>query len=361
MKRYKALVVLMIAAIIMSISSCSSPEAMGASAVNSGERSLKIHFIDVGQADAILVQGPQDQNIMIDAGNNADSEAVVSYIRKQGVKDFKAVIGTHPHEDHIGGIDAVIKNFNVEKVYMPKVAHTSESFREVLNAVSDNGIKIDTAAKGVSLPLSGMDAEFIGPAGDEYEELNNYSAVLKLTYGETVFLFQGDAEAESERDILESSMKGELKADVIKLGHHGSATSTTPKYLDSVSPEYAVISVGRENDYGHPEKETLELLKSRGIPVYRTDESGTIVAESDGKNIKFNTDPASYEQTSKADDAVKLYVDSAGNGLIKGNISSSGEKIYHLPGGAYYDNTKAEKWFKTEAEARAAGFRPSKR
>jgi competence protein ComEC len=327
-------------------------------AVHEGE-TLKVHYIDVGQADAILIQGPGDENIVIDAGNNSDSDTVVNYIRAQGVKELKAVIGTHPHEDHIGGLDAVIRSFKVEKVYLPKTAHTSETFRDVLKAVSDKGIKVQTAAKGVSIPLSGMAAEFVGPVKSDYENLNNYSAVLKLTYGENIFLFQGDAEKESEKDILDSGMGSKLKADVLKIGHHGSSSSTSPEYLAKVNPKYAVIMVGKGNDYGHPHKETLELLKKKNITVYRTDEQGTIVAESDGKNISFNVKSGSISSVTENANSPKLYVDSEGKGLIKGNINSKGEKIYHLPGGAYYEKTIPEEWFRTEQEAQDAGFRPA--
>lgn len=358
MKKNRILVLLYVLVLCMGIAACSSPEAAGAF-VNAGDGLLKVHFIDVGQADAILIQGPKGENIVIDAGNNSDSETVVNYIRKQGVKELTAVIGTHPHEDHIGGLDAVIKSFDVDKVYLPKAVHTTDTFKDVLKAVSDKGIKVTTAVKGVSIPLSGMTAEFLGPVGSEYENLNNHSAVLKLTYGETSFLFQGDAEKESEKDILESDMSGKLKADVLKVGHHGSATATTPEYLAKVNPKYAVIMVGKGNDYGHPHKETMELLSSKGIDIYRTDEEGTIVAESDGKSIKFNAKSDSHNYGTENTKNQKLYTDSAGNGLIKGNINSKGEKIYHLTGGAYYDKTVPEKWFKTEQEAQDAGFRPS--
>lgn len=322
---------------------------------------LRVHFIDVGQADAILIQGPEDQNIVIDAGNNGDGKAVVDYIRSQGVKELAAVIGTHPHEDHIGGLDLVIESFNVDKVYMLKVVHTTETFRDVLKAVSSKNLKVTTAAKGVKLPLASMEAVFLGPVGSDYENLNNHSAVLKLAYGETSFLFQGDAEAESEKEIINSDMGGRLKADVLKLGHHGSSTSTTPEYLDRVKPAYAVVMAGKGNDYGHPHKETMELLRSRNISVYRTDEQGTVIAVSDGKSISFSTMPGSYNHGSKNEAEQKEYTDPAGNGLIKGNINSKGEKIYHLPGGAYYDSTIPEVWFKTEKEAQEAGFRPSAR
>lgn len=373
MRKYRVLAIALIWALCLGIIACGNTESPAdivetpreivevPSPDNVAEESevLKVHFIDVGQADAILIQGPGGENIVIDAGNNNDSDTVVNYIRKQGIKELKAVIGTHPHEDHIGGLDVVIKSFNGEKVYLPKAVHTSETFRDVLKAVSDKGIKVATAVKGVVIPLIGMSAEFLGPVSSEYGNLNNHSAVLKLTYGETSFLFQGDAEEESERDILKSEMSSKLKADVLKAGHHGSSSSTTPEYLEKVNPKYAVIMVGKENDYGHPHKETMELLKSKEIDIYRTDEQGTIVAESDGKNIKFNVNPGDNTYGRENSSAIKPYADSAENGLIKGNINSKGEKIYHLPGGAYYDNTIPEKWFKTEIEAQEAGFRPS--
>jgi beta-lactamase superfamily II metal-dependent hydrolase len=246
----------------------------------------------------------------------------------------------------------------VKKVYLPKVVHTSDTYRDVLKAVSDKGLKVSTAAAGAAIPLEEYSAEFLGPVGSEYESLNNYSAVLKLTYGETSFLFQGDAEKESEEDILKSAYGSKLEADVIKIGHHGSSSSTTREYLLGVKPEYAVIMVGKDNDYGHPHKETLGLLSQKGIKVYRTDEQGTIVAESDGKNISFSVNTASASVKTKEAESEKLYVDSSGKGLIKGNINSRGEKIYHLPGGAYYDRTVPEEWFRTEREAQEAGYRP---
>ncbi len=253
-----------------------------------GKDILKVHFIDVGQADSILAQLPTGQNILIDVGNNADADLVVNYLRRQGVKQLDHVIGTHPHEDHIGGLDVVIKTFDTGKVYLPRVSHNTKTYEDVLMAIKNKGLKVTEAKTGVELDaVSGVDAVFLAPGKSSYDGLNNYSAVLKLTYGSTSFLFTGDAEAESEQEMLLSSWQNP-KADVLKVGHHGSHSSTTATFLDIVSPDYAVISVGKDNDYGHPHAETMAKLAAAGVQVFRTDQQGTIMATSDGKNITFN-------------------------------------------------------------------------
>ena len=356
----KVLFMILLLYVIAIFSGCSTGtdlSPMGTDGTESEERGhLEVHFIDVGQADAILIKAPGNQNIMIDGGNNADGDLVVQYIKDQGVRRFNAVIGTHPHEDHIGGLDEVIKNFEIEKIYLPNIIHNTKTFEDVLKAVEDKGLRITAAAKGVKLPLEGLEAFFLGPVSSAYTELNNYSAVLKLTYGNNSFLFQGDAEAISEREILDSHMASHLMADVLKIGHHGSRSSTTVDYLEKVNPKYGVLMVGQNNDYGHPHRETMNLLAEKNIEIFRTDEQGTIVATSDGKSIAFNKTPSPNDNASD-----QLYMDDKGNGIIKGNINKNGEKIYHMPGGAYYDSTIPEEWFKTEREAQAAGFRKSSR
>lgn len=259
---------------------------------------LKVHFIDVGQADSILVQSPGGKNMLIDAGNNSDGEKIVSYLASQAVRSIDILIGTHPHEDHIGGMDTVINTFTIGKIFMPQVTTTTKTFSDVLTSAQAKKLKITTAKAGAKLDLGAdIKLEMLAPNSKDYEEINNYSAVVKLTFGETSFLFEGDAEDVSEKELLQK--KYNLKADVLKLGHHGSSSSTTTDFLKAVSPKAAIVSAGKDNDYGHPHKQTMEKLKKEGISVYRTDESGTIICVSDGKTITFNVEPGTYNPGKK--------------------------------------------------------------
>lgn len=339
---------------------------------------LKVHYINVGQADSILIE--QNKHFMlIDAGNNNDSNLVVNYLKQQGVSKLDYVIGTHPHEDHIGGLDIVINTFDIGQIFMPKVTSNTETFKDVVIAIRNKGFKITNPTVGNSYNLGNANWTILAPNGSEYKDLNNYSIVTKLKFGNNSFIFTGDAEDVSEGQVLQKQL--DIQGDVLKVGHHGSNSSTTDAFLAKVSPKYVVVSVGKGNSYGHPHKPTMDKLKAKNISVYRTDECGTIVATSDGKNITFNTKAGSYNyngngaasSTQKnSSTAPKTYkkpvekpqpkpITGAGSGKIKGNINSKGEKIYHMPGGAYYDKTNPEVWFNTEEEAKAAGFRRSKR
>jgi beta-lactamase superfamily II metal-dependent hydrolase len=218
--------------------------------------------------------------MLVDAGPNEAGSAVVAYLQKEGVKRIDYLVATHPHADHIGGMDTVIQSFEIGKVYMPRVTTTTESFESVLRSIQAKGLKITPARAGMAvLEGDGLKVTFLAPCSSGYEDLNNWSAVLKVSYAATSFLLTGDAQAESEQEMLASG--ADLRADVLKVGHHGSYSSTSQAFLNAVSPKYAVISVGAGNDYGHPHQETLAKLAAAGIKVYRTDRDGTGIGKHD--------------------------------------------------------------------------------
>lgn len=253
---------------------------------NSGKE-LKVHFIDVGQADSILIQ-LGDTAMLVDGGNNEDGTIVKQYLKKNNVTKLDYVVGTHAHEDHIGGLDEVIKSFEVSKVYFPKQTANTVTFKDFVNAVKNKGLSFTEPKVGDKFKLGDAECTIIAPKSKTYEDANDYSVVLKITYGNTSFLLTGDAEAKSEKEIVSGGM--DISAQVLKVGHHGSSTSTSQAFLDKINPKYAVISVGEDNNYGHPAQSTLKKLSNKGIKVYRTDESGNIIAISDGVNISFKTE-----------------------------------------------------------------------
>lgn len=255
------------------------------------EGKLIVHFIDVGDADSILIQ-QGNRNMLIDAGNDKDSEIIVEYLIQQGVKNIDILIGTHIDEDHIGSMDSVINNFEIDKVYLPNSYSSNKYLEDVLQSLKNKNIQVTEAASGETFNLGNGICTILAPVSRGYEKLNNYSVVMKLQYGETSFLFTGDAESISEKEMMRRGY--DLSANVLKLAHHGSISSTSNEFLNRVCPQYAVITVGKNNIYRHPHRSILNRLKNMGIKVYRTDESGTIIAESDGRNIFFNKKPGSY-------------------------------------------------------------------
>ena len=250
------------------------------------EGELKVHFIDVGQADCILVQS-NGENMLIDAGNNDDGDLVVAYLKKVGVTTLNYAVGTHPHEDHIGGLDVVLQNFPVDHLMMPKISHTTKTFEDVLDVATDQSLSIQAPKQGDSFTLGNATVTAVNCLTPKQGDLNNASIMLRLDFGETSFLFTGDAEEEAEQAVLQS--KVDISCTVLKVGHHGSSSSSTPAFLSAVNPRYAVIMCGRDNDYGHPHKEVKNNLEKRNITVYRTDKQGTVTVVSDGKNLTWDT------------------------------------------------------------------------
>ena len=244
---------------------------------------LVVSYLDVGQADAILVQN-NGEAMLIDAGNNEDGELLVEYFRKNGVSSFKYLVGTHPHEDHIGGLDDIINNFSIDTIYLPDVITTTKTFTEVLDAIENKNKTYEIPKIGEEFYLGEARGVVIYTGNDD-NDLNNSSIVLRLSFGNTSFLFTGDMEKKIEKKILDK----DIQADVLKVGHHGSEFSTMDTFLKRVNPKYAIISVGKKNSYGHPHKIILDKLNKNNVETHRTDEEGTIVVTSDGKNIMITS------------------------------------------------------------------------
>lgn len=260
--------------------------------VTNAESPLKIHFVDVGQGDSIILE-QNNHYMLIDAGTNACEKDLIKYIDQLSIKKFDYVIGTHAHEDHIGSMDAIIDHYEIDRLLFSKHTTTTKTFENFVTAVKRKKLKL--YAPTVDEEFLFQDTKFVilAPTLTEYKDLNNYSIVLKVIYQDTSFLFTGDAENLSEEEMLKNGI--DLSANVLKIGHHGSNSSTSQQFLKAVNPEYAVISCGKDNDYGHPKKAVMNRLKANGITVYRTDECGSIVLTSDGKQIIFDKEKGSYK------------------------------------------------------------------
>lgn len=283
MKNIKFSILLLV---LLSFVFCGCTNGISVSSENiTDSKKLVIHYIDVGQGDCELIQ-INNKNLLIDAGTTESTNTVIDYLKKQGITKLDYVIATHPHEDHIGGMAKVIKSFDIGSFYAPAITTNTKTFENMVSALKKKNMKIQTAKSGVSLDL-GINTEciFLAPVSKKYtdNDLNLYSAVVKITYGTTKFLFTGDAQKLNEKEMTDKNF--DISADVLKVGHHGSHTSTSTEFLNKVSPKIAIISCGVNNDYGHPHKETLDSLKKAKCTIYRTDKDGTIIIESDGKNI----------------------------------------------------------------------------
>ena len=276
---------------------CSSPfvgtDNKASASTFSGD-TLRVNYIDVGQGDSIFIELPNKETMLIDAGEAYEADNVINYIKNLGISKIDYIVGTHPHTDHIGGLEEVINTFDVGSIYMPKATSTSKTYLDLLTTISDKGLSVKTAKSGVVvLDENDLKLEFIAPNSDSYSELNNYSAVLKLTYLDNKFLFMGDAETLSEDEVT-----SDVDADVIKVGHHGSDSSSSLEFVKKVSPEYAIIMVGEGNSYNHPYQSIIDRYLSVGANVLRTDLDGNIVCDSDGVDVSCKGDKESSNTSS---------------------------------------------------------------
>ena len=302
---------------------------------------LTVHFIDVGQADCVLLECGGEY-MLIDGGNVGDGSLVVSYLQQQGVEELNTVVCTHAHEDHVGGLPAILAVFPTKAVYSPTKTYASKVFDNFMYYVDQQRLEVTLPVPGDSFTLGGAKVTVLGPV-KSYAETNDTSIVLKVEFGKNSFLFTGDMEVAAENDMLDRGM--DVRADVLKAGHHGSDTSTGYRFLYEVEPTYTVISVGEGNTYGHPNDSTLSKLSDAGCTIFRTDHLGTVIATSDGTDITFTWE----NQNATPDNATAVAA------RYIGNVNS---RKFHTEDCASLPSEKNQVIFGSYSEAIKAGYTP---
>lgn len=320
---------------------------------------FEIHFIDVGQGDAILVEC-DGRFALIDGGNSKQSDKIYSYLKKRGIDTLDYIIAAHSDSDHIGGLSGALNFAKAKKAFAPVINSDAKAFINFKKYLGYQNVSITVPVCGESFNIGSAVAYFLAPQYN-YSDDNNNSLVIKIVYGNTSFLLTGDAETKSESDMISAGVN--LSADVIKIGHHGSSSSNSSEFLDKTRAKYAVISVGKDNSYGHPTEETLNKLKQRGMTILRTDQNGTIIFESDGKELTYSIEKVytpstpTPKPTPKATPVERSIPEQSHKQYI-GNVNSS---IFHDSDCSSLPLEKNRVYFDSRDAAVAAGYRPCKR
>ena len=290
MKRYLKILIISVL-LIITLCSCEF-ELSYNDTTQTPQGTLAVHYLDVGQGDSVFIELPNSQTMLIDSGENYHGEGIINYINEGGKSKIDYLIATHPHSDHIGSMSYIVRHMDIGEVYMPKVGTNTKTYESLLESISNKGLKIKSAKAGTSVLKEGdLEINVLAPVTIYEDDLNNCSIILKITYKDRSFLFTGDAE---EKEFEEVYLN--MSADVLKVAHHGSRTSTTKEILDRINPEIAVISLGADNEYGHPHKSTIKYLNKQECEIYRTDEDHTIKISTDGHSLEVETDRPSIER-----------------------------------------------------------------
>ncbi|MFW5646991.1 MAG: MBL fold metallo-hydrolase [Acetivibrio ethanolgignens] len=307
--------------------------------------SLRVHFISVGQGNAVLAES-DGHYMLVDGGDGSHSSKVISYLKEQGVKKLDYVISTHYDADHLSGILGAIKVFPTDLLLGPDYTTDTKLFSSYLKTQKELGLTSVHPASGDTYSLGSCNFTILAPNSTGYSDENDYSIALRLVCGSTSFLLTGDAGINSEEEMLRTGLT--LNSDVYLTGHHGSSTSNSEDFLEAVSPSYAVISVGRGNPYGHPHREVLASLSARGISIFRTDTQGSILIESNGKDLTFNTQPDTQfeEHTSSSQDTCLPF------------IGNKNTKKFHRSDCSGLPKEHNRIYFKAAVEALNEGYEP---